>query len=346
MSTVYEVAERAGVSIATVSRVINGSSLVNARTRERVLAAISELGFVPNRSAQSLSLRRTDIVGLVALDRGSDASDSEVSSPLFLDELIRAVEGVLRGTKYSLLLTLGHPGEEFEQRVWELSGKVDGLIFAEEVMPTARLAALAGRIPVVSVAGQRDTGADLVAVDNALGIRELAGHLLEDHGYRRVCFVAGPGDSPDARQRLAAFTQAVAEHPGCQLEPVLSGDFSEASGGAAARALLAEGAPPPVVACANDQMAIGVLRELQRHGVAVPSDVAVTGFDDVLISGLMSPTLTTVAQPLRQLGRFAVQRLLDRIATPGLPACTEILPTHLVVRESCGCQPNQTSQGR
>jgi LacI family transcriptional regulator len=340
MSTVYDVADLAGVSTATVSRVIHGSPLVHPDTQQRVRAAIDVLGYVPDGSAQGLSRRRKDIIGLAALERGTDEIDIEEAGQLFVDEVVHAVESVLRGTECSLLLTFGRAGEPFQRRVWSLSGKVDGLLAAEEIMPPAHLRALARRIPVVVIAGQRDERSmDVVAVDNAAGVRALAAHLAVDHGYRRLCFLAGPADSPDAQDRLSAFLGAAAEHPGCRVGSVLNGDFSEASGTAAARTLLASGPLPDAVACANDQMAIGVLRELQRAAIGVPGDVAVTGFDDIYASRIVGPTLTTVNQPLGELGRRAAERLRARIDNRALPPRTEILPTHLVIRASCGCPP-------
>ena len=170
-------------------------------------------------------------------------------------------------------------------------------------MPPGQLRALARRIPVVAIAGRRDeTDLDVVAVDNAAGMRALARHLIEDHGYRRLGFLAGPADSPDARERLDAFRQAIAGHPGCVLDPVLEGDFSEASGAAAARALRGLRPAPEVVACANDQMAIGMLLQLQESGAAIPGDMAVTGFDDIYASRVVTPPLTTVGQPVPRTG--------------------------------------------
>jgi LacI family transcriptional regulator, galactose operon repressor len=340
MSTVYDVADLAGVSTATVSRVIHGSDLVRPGTRERVLAAIEELGFVPDGSAQGLSRRRKDIIGLAALERGVHETDIEEAGQLFVDEVVHAVEAVLRGTEVSLLLTFGRAGEQFSRRVQSLSGKVDGLLVAEDIMPPGQLYALARRTPVVVIAGRRDEqGLDLVAADNVSGMQALASHLLDGHGYARLCFVAGPADSPDARERLTAFTGTAGGWRGCRVEPVLDGDFSEASGMAAARKLLARGPLPDVIACANDQMAIGVLRALGGAGVAVPGDVAVTGFDDIYASRIVSPGLTTVNQPLREVGRRAAQRLCARIEDRALPPQAVILPTSLVVRASCGCPP-------
>lgn len=337
MSTVYDVASLARVSTATVSRVIHGSGLVHPTTRDRVLAAIEELSFVPDASAQGLSRRRKDIIGLAALERGLDETDIEQSGQLFVDEIVHAVEAVLRGTECSLLLTFGPAGEHFNRRVWSLSGKVDGLLVAEEIMPPDQLHALARRVPVVVIAGPSDERElDVIAADNAAGMRALAAHLSGTHHYRKLCFVAGPQNSPDARQRLAAFEHACAEH-GRAVRPVLRGDFSEASGISAARTLLASPPLPEAIVCANDQMAIGVLRELARAGVDVPAATAVTGFDDIYAGRLLSPALTTVSQPLRDLGRTAAGRLRARIEDRSLPPECQVLATELVIRASCGC---------
>jgi LacI family transcriptional regulator len=338
MTTVYDVARLAGVSTATVSRVVRGSDLVHPETRQRVLGVIEQLGFVPDGSAQSLSRRRKDIIGLVALERGLDQIDIEHNSLLFVDQIVHAAEAVLRPSECSLLLAFGRGGEQFQRRVRSLSGKVDGLLMAEEVMPPGQLRALARRVPVVLIAGPRDERElDVVAVDNAAGIEALVTHLTAAHGYRRLCFVSGPADSPDAQERLSAFSATLRDVPGCAADPVIGGDFSEASGSAAARVLLARRSLPEAVACANDQMAIGVLREFQQAGIRVPETVAVTGFDDIYPSRMVSPALTTVSQPLRELGTIATLRLLARIEGGAPPPLAEMLPTHLVVRASCGC---------
>jgi len=182
-----------------------------------------------------------------------------------------------------------------------------------------------------------------VAVDNAAGMAGLAAHLIEEHGYRRLGFLAGPADSPDAVHRLAAFRRAVQDHPGCALDLLLDGDFSEASGVAAARALLDLRTTPDVIACANDQMAIGMQLTLQQAGLRVPGDVAVTGFDDIYASRVVTPALTTVRQPLRELGHQAAQRLFARIEDRDLPPQAEILPTQCEIRASCGCSGTAAS---
>jgi DNA-binding LacI/PurR family transcriptional regulator len=347
MTTIYDVARVAGVSTATVSRVLRGSDRVRADTRQRVLAVIETLGFVPDASARGLTRRRKDIIGLVALDRGADEIDIERTSLLFVDHIVHAAEAVLRGTEYSLLLTFGSRGEQFERRVRSLVGQVDGLLIAEEVLDDGELRALAGQIPLVVIAGSRDqTAADVFLGDNIGGMTALAGHLIEQHGHHRLCFVAGPKDAPDAAERQLAFEQAVAASPDSGIDQVIHGDFSEDSGIAAARILLGRRSLPQAVVCANDQMAIGVLRELQRADVRIPADVAVTGFDDVHASRVVDPPLTTVSQPFRDLGGRATHRLLARIGEPALAPRAEVLPTQVVIRASCGCPPRQQRLGR
>jgi len=338
MTTVYDVARVAGVSTATVSRVIRGSALVNTDTRDRVLAVIEALGYVPDANAQGLSNRRKDIIGFAALERGGGESDIEQNSVLFTDQIVHSAEAVIRGTGYSLLLTFGTGGAEFEQRVRSLSGKVDGLLIAEEVMAIGELRALAKRIPVVVIAGRRDeTELDVVAADNITGMKALVSHLITDHRHRTLCFVTGPKDAPDARERQRAFEEAVLAGRSSVIDQVIHGDFSAGSGTAAARVLLDRGSLPDTVVCANDQMAIGLLRELQRAGLRIPADIAVTGFDDVYPSRLIEPSLTTVRQPVRDLGIRAAQRLLVRIGQPALPPAADILSTSVVLRASCGC---------
>lgn len=342
MTTIYDVARVAGVSTATVSRALRGSDLVRPDTRQRVLAVVETLGFVPDASARGLTRRRKDIIGLVGLERGTDEIDIERSSLLFVDHIVHAAEAVLRGSDYSLLLTFGSRSELFSKRVRSLSGQVDGLLIAEEVLDNGELQALAAQLPVVVIAGRRDqAGVDVFLGDNTAGMTAVTRHLTGQHGCRRLCLVAGPRDAPDAAERRLAFERAVAASPGSGITQVIEGDFSEDSGIAAARLLLGRKPLPQAVVCANDQMAIGVLSELQRAGVRVPADVAVTGFDDVHASRVIDPPLTTVSQPFRDLGSRATHRLLARIEARTLPPAVAVLPTQAVIRASCG--PHRTA---
>ncbi|MGH3302759.1 MAG: LacI family DNA-binding transcriptional regulator [Streptosporangiaceae bacterium] len=361
--TLYDVARIAGVSTATVSRVVHGQDRVRAATRARVQQVIEQLGYVPDGAAQSLSRRRKNVIGLVCVEHVGLAprqSDIESMSLLFYDEVLRGVEARLRHHDLSLLITYLREDDDFAwvsapggpltsfPRLLSLSGKVDGLLIGEGIVPAPVLARLAQRLPVVVIAGDPDErAADVVTADNRAGSAALVTHLVSDHGKRRLFHVDGPPTAPDAKERRRALADVLHGHPEAQLVGSYDGLFSVQSGEDAAAALLA-GSPaslPDAVVCANDQMAIGVLQALSRARVPVPEDVAVTGFDDIFVGGLVEPTLTTVQQPMRLLGEQACARLLERIATPGLPPTVQLLPTELVLRASCGC-PRGTATRR
>jgi LacI family transcriptional regulator, galactose operon repressor len=191
----------------------------------------------------------------------------------------------------------------------------------------------------VLLAGTRRLrGIDYVAADNTGGTRAATRHLLEAHGYRRLAFVAGPRNSPDARARFAGFRAALTE-AGRQApaRPDVHGDFTERGGLLAVRELLRRGKAPEALVVGNDQMAVGAMAALAEAGLSVPEDVALTGFDDIQLARHVRPALTTVHQPMRELGSECVRLLLRRLAEPGAPAATVLLPTELVVRSSCGC---------
>jgi LacI family transcriptional regulator len=195
---------------------------------------------------------------------------------------------------------------------------------------------------VVVIAGTLGAqAADVVAADNFSGATALITHLIADHGRRRLFHVGGPPNSPDALQRRLALDHALRSNPQCQLIGSVQGIFSVCSGEQAAEELLTRHRAelPDAVVCANDQMAIGVLRTFTAAGVRVPDEVAVTGFDDIYPARLADPALSTVRQPTRLLGERACARLLDRISHPSLPPAVQLLPTELVLRSSCGCPP-------
>ena len=363
MVTLYDVAQRAGVSIATVSRVLHGHDTVRDGTRARVRAAIEELGYVPDSAAQSLARNRKDVIGLVCVEHAGlnpRQYDSEAMSLLFYDAVLRGVEARLREESWSLLLTflredeaLGTlpPDEEpVASRLLALSGKVDGLLIGEGVVPPPVMAQLARRLPVVAVAGDpAQRSVDVVAADNWSGAQALTEHLIVEHGARRLFHVDGPPSAPDAAERRQAMQAVIDAHPGVAVTGRYSGRFSFHSGETATARLLEcadrDGALPDAVVCSNDQMAIGVLRALAAEGVRVPEDTAVVGFDDIFPSSLSDPPLTTVHQPIRMLGERACERLIERIADRSLRRKVELLPTELVIRSSCGC-PADTSERR
>lgn len=358
MVTLYDVAQRAGVSIATVSRVLHGQDTVRESTRDRVRAAIAELGYVPDGAAQSLARNRKDIIGLVCLEHEavrtrSSQYDLESMGLVFYEEIMRGVEARIREHDWSLLVTYlnerdalpaGDDGPVLP-RLLALVGRVDGLLIGEGVVPTPVLSLLGQRLPVVVISGDpAQRTADMVTADNWSGSYALVEHLVGEHGRRRLFHVDGPAITPDANTRRQAMEAVIAAHPGTVLAGSHHGNFGASSGEEAAEWMLADArragrALPDAVVCANDQMAIGVLRALSAHGIRVPEDVAVTGFDDIFPASLCDPPLTTVHQPIRLLGERACERLIERIEDRSLRRKIEVLPTELVIRSSCGCPP-------
>lgn len=334
------------MSTATVSRVVHSQDGVRPSTRRRVLEVIEALGYVPDSAAQSMVRGRKEVVGLVAVESRGPDTDIEQEGLLFIEEVLRGVESSLNPLGWPVLISVRRAGDDAGAYEWlqKMSAKVDGLLIAEGIYPEY-MARLASRIPIVLISGSPDQPkADVVHADNRTGTKALVSHLIEGHGRSRLFYVGGPAEAPDARARRAAFDEELARHPGARLTGSFEGRFVAASGQLAVREILAArqlgdrgGEIPDAIVCANDQMAIGAMRELQAAGLRVPADIAVTGFDDIHLGALLAPPLTTVHQPMRLLGERACAMVLDRIADPTLPRRVERLPTELVVRESCGC---------
>lgn len=340
-STIYEVARRSGVSTATVSRVVREGTGFSAQTRDRVLHVAADLGWVPSGSARGLASRRAGIVGLLFPDLGVGGPDSE--SPLYVDQVIRGAEQAATAAGDAVLIaaTRGSSGRELALSV---SSKVDGLVVVARSLSQADLATLGRRLPVVVLSDRagRLAEIDSVTVDNVGGMRALVEHLIEAHGYRDITFISGPPRSPDSTQRFAGYRQAMrAAGLDAPKVPHAIGHFTEAGGARAARELLADRRPPDAIVCGNDQMAIGTLDVLTSLQLRAPRHVAVTGFDDLAAARHVRPHLTTVAQPMRDLGARAVRGVLARLEDPTAPRLESVLPTELVVRRSCGCRPTR-----
>jgi LacI family transcriptional regulator len=341
--TLYDVAREARVSTATVSRVVHGQESVSPATRQRVLEVIEALGYVPDSAAQSMVRGSKEVIGLVATEARSPDTAVEHEGLLFIEEVLRGVESTLSPLGWPVLISVRRAHDRDDdadayQWLQRMSAKVDGLLISEGFEPEERLAKLASRIPVVLVAGSPDAQyADVVGADNRAGTMALVSHLVERHGRTRLWYLSGPSEAPDARERRAAFEEALAQYPGVRLAGRSEGRFAALSGQLAVREILAAPETPDAIVCANDQMALGAIQELHAAGIRVPADISVTGFDDVYLGAMLSPPLTTVHQPMRLLGARACSLLLERISDPSLPRRVERLPTRLVVRESCGC---------
>jgi LacI family transcriptional regulator len=345
---VYDVAERSGVSIATVSRVYRNPDSVRAQTRERVLEAARELGYVPSGNARGLASRTTGVLGLCFPDYAdpdaeADAeadSDADDAVMLYSDQIIRGMERAARRHGYALLIAASLEGGP-ESLVAKVAGRVDGFAVLAQTVPTEDLEVISRRLPVVMLAGPREIDhLDHLVVANADGERELARHLIDDHGLRRLAFVGGDPDSPDAEARFRGFREACREAglPVPDAPDLRTAMMTQAEGARAAETLLDRGAErPEAMLFANDQMAVGALRALERRGVRVPDDVAVTGFDGIPLSRIVRPSLTTVRQPIRQLGEQAVELLVQRLADRTRDPVSLELPVSLARRASCGC---------
>ncbi|MGW0935178.1 LacI family DNA-binding transcriptional regulator [Streptomyces sp. NPDC002666] len=346
--TVYDVAERSGVSIATVSRVYRTPDSVRAQTRERVLDAARELGYVPSGNARGLASRTTGVLGLCFPDYAdpdaeADAeadSDADDAVMLYSDQIIRGMERAARRHGYALLIAASLEGGP-ESLVAKVAGRVDGFAVLAQTVPTEDLEVISRRLPVVMLAGPREIDhLDHIVVANADGERELTRHLIEDHGLRRLAFVGGDTDSPDAEARFRGFQEACRD-AGLPVpdEPALRTTMmKQAEGALAAETLLDRGGErPEAMLFANDQMAVGALRALARRGVRVPQDMAVTGFDGIPLGRIVQPSLTTVRQPIRRLGEQAVELLVQRLSDTGREPVSLTLPVSVIRRTSCGC---------
>ena len=309
-----DVAGRAGVSYQTVSRVLNQPGIVRPETRDRVLAAIAETGYTPNRAARALKTTRSSQIGLL----------TDGSSLFGPSETVTAIETAAREAGYSVLLTtvgsgVADPAAEPSPGSSLIGSGVDGILVVaahEGMLPVVDAAA--STIPVLAISAQSATrtGVAVVGVDQRLGAQAVVEHLART-GVRSVVHLPGPSDWFDARARLDGFLEAVAQQ-GLEGTTTAPGDWSPRSGYERTRELLATGIPEALFA-ANDMMAIGALHALHEHGLRVPEDVAVVGFDDTDCAAYLTPSLTTVSQPFAELGRIALHRMLQMMDSPEEP---------------------------
>ena len=298
-ATIRDVARRAQMSVATVSRALNGFENVSEQARERIAAAVAELGYVPHAGARSLSLARNNAIGVVLPDLHGE----------FFSEIVRGMDREASRRGYLLLLSTLHAGgEQATNAMRAMRGRVDGLIVMAPHLGADELsAALPTGLPSILIntragAGQHPS----IHLDNAAGVRAVVEHLAS-LGRKRLIHIAGPADNIDAQEREAAFREAVAAHG---LEGrIVRGDFEMESGEAAIRRLLAEAIEFDAVFAANDNMAIGTLEALRAAGKRVPEEVAVVGFDDIPLARHMG--ITTVRVRIAELGERALQRLVD-----------------------------------
>jgi LacI family transcriptional regulator len=325
--TIYEVADRAGVSIATVSRVQRRAELVAEPTRDRVQRAIDELAYRPSRLGRSLAHGSHDAIGIVFPD---------LSGPYY-SAVILGYEEASASQGRSVLILGTHRRPNAADQVLELADRVDGLVVMSHTIGDEIVGELHRRgVPLV-VIGRSVGAADSVRAENRDAMESLVGHLFA-HGHERLAFIGDPTASSDAEERWEGF---VAAHRSAGMErafePVVC-PLREADGREAVMPLLADRQRPTAIVGANDEIAMGVLEAARLRGIAAPAQLAVTGWDDIPMTRHIVPALTTVRQPMTELGRRAAALLRERITTDRAEPRHEVLPTELVVRSSCGCK--------
>ncbi|MGW4566948.1 LacI family DNA-binding transcriptional regulator [Streptomyces sp. NPDC004561] len=346
MPTMADVARSAGVSVATVSHVLNGTRPVLPHTRQAVLDAVDALGYTPNTLARSLVTSRTRSIGLAV---------SAISNPYFT-EILQGVEAAALEAGYSLLIADPHDDPRHERKVAQLlhERRVDGMIVAPSAHPQDLVGYLRRHsVPTVfldrvidpgagsdPVPGTADRGAlcfDQVCAESAGPTARLVTHLA-GLGHRRIALIAGLPGLSTTGERVSGYLDGLASAGLARDDRLLVSGNSESAGAEqATAALLRLPEPPTALVTANNAMTIGALRALRRHGLSVPDDIALCCFDDFAWADLFSPRLTAIAQPSRELGAQAVRMLLDRLAEPDRPVRMLRLPCAFVHRTSCGC---------
>jgi LacI family transcriptional regulator len=330
MTTIKDVARAAGVSVATVSRVYNGSRLVREGTSTRVREVGARLGYTPHSAARSLITRRTGTIGVLLPDLYGE----------FYSEVMRGIDQTAYAHGYHVLVSSSHSARPaIEAALRSMRGRVDGLIImSPELDNQAAVANLPAGFPVVLlccvVAGDPF---DAITIANFEGAAAMVRHLLQ-LGHQRIAIIKGSERNYDAAERLRGYRAAMAEAGVAVAEGwEVAGNFTEESGFRAATALLERDPRPTAIFAANDAMAIGALGALRDAGVAVPDAVAVAGFDDIPMARYIDPPLASVRVEIGTLGERATTRLFDAIQqkAPRQPR-SETLPTSLVLRRSCG----------
>ena len=328
MATIYQVSELAGVSLATVSRVMNNNARVSETTRNKVLAAMEQLGYRPNSIAQSLASNRSNSVGILV---------SELHGP-FYGEMLSGIENECRAAGKHVIIAAGHSEEASEKDGIEflISRSCDALILHVEAVSDEYLIKLAsGNMPVVLINRFIPQLADnCISLDNELG-GYLATKELLQQGHTQLAYMAGPMWKSDAKDRYHGHLRAMAEY-GLSFNPALlaEGDFQDSSGSACMQQLLAKGLPFTALVCANDEMAAGAMEVARTHGLNVPQDLSIVGFDNLILARYIYPKLTTIDYPIGEMGRMAARWVLKNIYQQQALQLKNVFEPVLVCRDS------------
>lgn len=328
--TIKDIARHLGVSVSTVSYALNGGPRpVREDVRDRVLAAATELDYRPNHLARTLITGRSFTIGIVPTELTAYLTKSPYFAGCF-DGIVNSAEDLEQDV---LLYTRFDQSSESAFLNALLDGRADGLIFLAPSIGSPVLDQLATRIPITIASGHAVAGLPSFTCDNRAGVREAISHLAE-LGHRRIGTLHGPLNLADAVERLEAFQCAVDEF-GCETRCswIVNGGFTQHNGHLAGHELLSQKERPTAVFCANDEMAAGLIHAAYALGLSVPEDISVIGFDDVPTASLLHPSLTTVRQPLEELGSTALSALMAQI-NGGPAVSSHQFPTELIVRNS------------
>ncbi|MGH8040565.1 MAG: LacI family DNA-binding transcriptional regulator [Rudaea sp.] len=330
--TIKDVAREARVSVASVSRALNGSANVTESTRRRILGVATRLRYVPHTAARSLITKRTHTIGALLPDLYGE----------FFSELIRGIDLAARARGLHLLVSSSHGNpSEAAAALRAMQGRVDGLLIMSPYVDANLLRDhLSDSLPAVLMnTALESSRCATLNIDNFGGAYAMTRHLI-DAGHRDIVFITGPVGNFDAGERLRGFREAIRMSRNRIEVRVLDGDFTEESGRDVGEQLLTDAQRPSAVFAANDMMAIGCLQALTEGGLRVPSDIALAGFDDIPIARFLSPPLTTVRVNIAALGRRALEQLALRLEHPETPLTAEQQPgCEIVVRNSCSTAP-------
>jgi LacI family transcriptional regulator len=334
--TIHDVAARAGVSVATVSRVLNGKELVREETSRQVLEVAKSLRYVPNSAARTLSIRRSQTIGIVLPEVHGE----------FFSEVIRGIDLAARAAGYHILVSGSHSdAREMIDVLDAMRGRVDGLVvMAPDVALAPLRDQLAHKLPMVLLNSDDERHA-AITIDNYGGARAMMKHLAS-LGHKRIAFIKGPEQNGDASERLRGYRQVMKAHGGSSRELEFEGDFTERAGFDAVKAILSLDPRPTAIFAANDSMAVGALSALAAAGIEVPRAMSLAGFDDIPIAHYVNPPLTTIGVDIAEVGRRAFAVLADAMQRGSNTRREECIGTTLVVRKSCAVPTSRIQKVR
>ncbi len=333
--TIHTVARRAGVSTATVSRVLEGSAPASEATRAKVIAAAGELGYSSPGRSRTPTVARHETQGLVLADLESSYSC----------ELVLGYESTAADLGQAVAVVVARRRHDASEAIRRLADRVDGMVIGANTVPDSIAHAQSRGLPVVLVARREVAGCDTLRAENLGSAALLTSHLLEQHGRTHLVFVGDPDDSLDVAERYSGFRTAhiVAQVP--LRRPPLRVPLNEGAGVKVADEILRRRVKVDGLVCGSDDIALAIMRRLQDNGIRLPDDLAVVGWDDVPAARYIAPGLTTVRQPIRELGALAATHLQARIVGEEQVGEPRVLQSQVVLRSSCGCRPLSPSIG-